>query len=380
MNNLYRLLCLLLLLIRMPELSAQTFVDKNRVMEYLQDQQFEEAISYLRPIVDSNDVRQVALLAYTYYQAGKIPDAAGQYKKALGLDSNYLMAHQYLASISTQQDQPVTALEHYKKVVALRPNSAAAWKQLSFAAFSARESDSGFIWLQQAYALNPADVRVVARLAEEWLERKRFGAADTLVNKFLSVDSSSALVLMTAARTSYLLKDYQRTLTLGNKLQTLNISSANTFIYITAAAYNLKKYQDCIGVHEYLAARNASSENIMYYAAMAYTQLKKYKESNELLQTCIDMAKSVSLDNYYTGMALNYEALGQYKPAIANLDTAYFLFHQPLKQYSIGRIYDARMKNEALATRYYRRYIDLYKGETTEEKEIYEYLKSRIRK
>jgi len=380
MNNLHRLLCLILLLIPVHELFAQTPVDKNRVMEYLQDQQYEEAISYLLPVIDSKDVRQVALLAYTYYQAGKTADAVSQYNKVLTLDSNHLMAHQYLATINTQQDQPMKAMEHYKKVVALRPNSAAAWKQLSFAAFLAHEEDAGFAWLQKAYDMNQADARVVSRLAEEWLERKRFGAADTLLNTFLATDSSSALVLMTATRTSYLLKDYQRTLILGGKLQTLNVSSANTFIYVAAAAFNLKKYPDCIAVNEYLSARNASSENIMYYAAMAYTQLKKYEESNALLQTCIDMAKSASLDNYYTGMAVNYEALGHYKPAIAYLDTAYFLFHQPLKQYSIGRIYDAHMKNEVLATRYYKRYIDLYKGETTEEKEIYEYLKSRMKK
>jgi tetratricopeptide (TPR) repeat protein len=349
-------------------------------MEYLQDQQFDEAITYLRSSIDTTDARQLALLAYSYYQAGKISDAVGQYEKVLQLDSNHITAHQYLAGIRMQQEQPLTAMSHYLRIVTLRPTSATAWKQLSFAALNARQADSGFAWLNKAYTLNPADPKVVSRLAEEWLERKRFGMADTLLNTFLATDSSSAIVLMTAARTAYLLKDYARTLEFGHKLRQMNIASANTFIYVTAAAFNLKKYEECVVVYEYLNARSASSENITYYAAMAYTQLKKYKESNELLLTCIDMAKSASLDNYYTGMSVNYEALGQYKPAIANLDTAYYLFHQPLKQYSIGRIYDAHLKNEAMATRYYKRYIDLYKGNTAEEKEIYNYLKSRIQK
>ncbi|PSL32047.1 tetratricopeptide repeat protein [Chitinophaga ginsengisoli] len=380
MNNLNRILCLLFLLCSATRIVAQSTVNRNRVMEYLQDQQYDEAIAYLRPTVDTTDARQVALLAYTYYQAGKIPETVNYYEKVLRLDSSHLTAHQCLAAISLQQDRPLTAMEHYKKVVALRPQSAVAWKQLSFTALAALQQDSGFVWLNKAYTLNPYDPRVVSRLAEEWIERKRFGAADTLINTFLATDSSSAIVLMTGARISYLMKDYQRTLTIGQKLKQLNILSSNTFIYVSAAAFNLKKYDDCIAVHEYLNARNASVENIIYYAAMACTQLKRYQDSNELLQTCITMARSASLENYYTGMSVNYEALGQYKPAIANLDTAYYLFHQPLKQYSIGRIYDAHLKNDAMATRYYKRYIQLYKGETQEEKEIYNYLKTRVQK
>jgi tetratricopeptide (TPR) repeat protein len=380
MNNLHRILCLLFLSCSVNMVAAQSSVNRDRVMEYLQDQQYDEAIAYLRPAVDSNDARQQALLAYTYYQAGKIPEAVTVYQKVLQLDSNHLTAHQSLATINMQQDHPLTAVEHYKKVVMLRPQSAIAWKQLSLAAFNAMQQDSGFAWLNKAYTLNPYDPKVVSRLAEEWIEKKRFGMADTLINTFLAKDSSSAIVLMTGTRTSYLLKDYNRTLISGEKLKQLNIASPNTFIYVAAAAFNLKKYKDCIAVYDYLNARNAGSENIIYYAAMAYTQLKEYTKSNELLQICINMAKSVSLDNYYTGMSVNYEALGLYKPAVASLDTAYYMFHQPLKQYSIGRIYDAHLKNEAMATRYYKRYIQLYKGETAEEKEIYNYLKTRIQK
>ncbi|PWV48915.1 tetratricopeptide repeat protein [Chitinophaga sp. S165] len=380
MNYLYRMLCLLFMLSCATLAAAQTAVNKSRVMEYMQDQQYDEAIAYLRPAIDSNDAQQVALLAYACYQAGKLPEAVTSYERVLQLDSNHLTAHQYLALINMQQDRPLMAVEHYKRVTMLRPQSAVAWKQLGLAAFTAMQQDSGFAWLNRSYTLNAFDAKVVSRLAEEWIERKRSGMADTLINTFLAKDSSSAVILMTGARTAYLLTDYARTLTFGEKLKQLNIASPNTFIYVSAAAYNLKKYQDCISVYEYLTARNAGSENIIYYAAMAYTQLKKHKESNELLLTCINMAKSASLDNYYTGMSVNYEALGQYKPAIATLDTAYYMFHQPLKQYSIGRIYDARLKNEAMATRYYKRYIQLYKGETAEEKEIYNYLKTRIQK
>lgn len=353
--------------------------DKNRVMEYLQEQRYEDAISYLKPVINDADTKDLSLLAYTYYQAGKIPEATETYNKVLLLDSNYVVAHQYLASIKYQQEQPLNALIHYKRIVQLQPQNATAWKQLSFAGFAGFLNDSAFVWLEKAYVLKPTDPKVVARLAEEWIEKKRFNTADSLISIFLTNDSSSAAVLMTGTRTSYLQKDYTRTLTFGHKLMEQHLVSPNTFLYVTAAGYNLKKYEECEQVYEYLRERNATSENIIYYAAMAKTQLKKYEESNELLRLCINMALSKNLDNYFSGMSANYEASGKYKPAIASLDTAYYLFHQPLREYSIGRIYDTHLKNEAAAQRYYKKYLQLYKPTSTEEeKAIYRYLKTRV--
>jgi tetratricopeptide (TPR) repeat protein len=356
-------------------------IDRNRVMEYLQDQRYEEAIAYLKPGVNTNNPKELALLAYTYYQAGKIPEAADNYGKVLLLDSNYIPAHQYLATIQMQEDLPLAAMAHYKRIVALQPQNATAWKQLSFAAFAGQEDDSAFVWLCNAYELKPSDPRVVSRLAEEWLDKKRYNTADSIINRYLATDSANPYVLMVGTKTSFLKKEYPRTFTFGQKLMAQNSVSANTFLYVIAACYNMKKYEDCAGVYDYLDARHVTSENIIYYTAMAKTQLKQYEESNTLLKLCINMGLSASLDNYYSGMSANYEAIGKYKPAIASLDTAYYLFHQPLRQYSIGRIYESHLDNEAVAMRYYKKYLQLYKpAATDEEKGIYKYLRSRVEK
>src|SRR4051812_23646423 len=118
--------------------NAQT-IDKNRVMEYLQDQRYDDAIAYLKPGINNTNPKELALLAYTYYQAGKIPEAADNYIKVLQLDSNYIPAHQYLAAIQMQESLPLAAMVHYKRIAALQPQNPAAWKQLSLAAFSAQE-------------------------------------------------------------------------------------------------------------------------------------------------------------------------------------------------------------------------------------------------
>ncbi len=354
-------------------------IDRNKVMEYLQDQQYEEAIAYLQPAVNSQSPREMALLAYTYYQSGKLADAAATYEKVLQLDSNHIPALQYLASIRSQQEQFPLALTLYQRITRLRPNSAPAWKQLSFTAFLAQQPDSGFTWLCKAYLLNPADPKVVSRLAEEWIDKKAYPQADSIVKAFLIRDSTQSTVLMTAAKTAYLVKDYRRTVSIGEKLQGLNIVSPNTFIYVIAASYNLKKYTDCIRIYDYMLSGNAASENITYYAALAHTALRQYSESNELLQRCITMAKSSSLENYYNSTSVNYEGMRQYKPALAALDTSWYLSHKPLRQYSMGRIYETGLKNDAAAMKYYKRYLQLYKPGSTDEDEIYRYLRDRVK-
>ncbi|NSL86370.1 hypothetical protein ECE50_005995 [Chitinophaga sp. Mgbs1] len=360
--------------------NGQSSADSKKVMEYLQEQQYEEAISYLRTSVNVSDARQLALLAYTYMQAGKISEAADTYTGVLTLDSNYIPALQYLGHIRLQQELYTTATVLYKRLVQLRPQHAYSWKQLSFAALAAQQTDSGFIWLQTAWRLNPADAKVTARLAEEWLDRKQYDKADSLVSAFIVRDSMQTNVLMTAVKTSFFKKNYDRTTALGKQLQRMQVISPNTFAYVTTASYILKQYEDCIALYDYLKANNAASEHITYYAALGAAALQRYTQSNELLHLCIGMARSATLESYYNSAAANYESLKQYKTAIAYLDTSYYLSRRPLRQYSIGRIQETAFSNEAAAMKYYRRYMQLYKPGTTEENEIYRYLRSRLTK
>ncbi|SKA47823.1 Tfp pilus assembly protein PilF [Chitinophaga eiseniae] len=355
-------------------------IDRNRVMEYLQDQQYEEAITYLRPKVNPREPREMALLGYTCYQGGKMADAADIYEKVLILDSTLIPALQNLATIRSQQERYGEAVHLYQRIVQLKPASAAAWKQLGFAAFIAQMPDSGFVWLQQAYQLNPADARVAARTAEEWMERKAYPRADSITRVFLERDSTASAVLTTAAKTTYMVKNYQRTAGIGEQLQRLNVVSPNTFVYVIAANYALKKYQACIDTYQYLLDRNAASESVTYYTALAHTALRQYQESNMLLLRCIGFAKSSSLESYYSSMAANYESLRQFKPALANLDTSWYLSHKPLRQYSMGRIYETGLHNGNTAMKYYKRFLQLYKpGSSPEETEIHQYLQSRMK-
>lgn len=367
------LLCLLLAL---PTF-AQQKIDKTAVMELLQNQQYQEALNYIKPRIDTGKIQDISLYAYTSFLAGHLKEAIEGYEKILSIDSNHITAHQYLASI--YQDKPVYALPHYQRLAQLQPNNANALRQLAFCLFANKQPDTAFSFLEKAYLLNSADPKTAARLAEELADKKNYQRADSILCAFMEKDTTQTIVTMTAIRVAYWLKDYNRCATLGDQLIREGYCSPNTFSYVISAWYNLKQYDDCLRIYDYLNSNNSASEGIIYYAALANTELKNYAESNTLLQTCIDLAMSKSLDDYYAGKSVNYEGLKQYKAAIAALDTAWYLFRQPLRQYSIGRIYDVQLKNKPAAIRYYKRYLQT-PSTGPQEKMIRKYLESYIGK
>lgn len=352
-------------------------IDKALVVSWFQDQQYEQAVTYLKSRVNSGSTSHLALLGYACYQWGKWPETIEAYQKILQLDSQHISAHQYLAAIYMQQENPVQAIPQYQKLINLRPQQALYYKQLSFAYFAARASDSGFAYLQKAYSLNPSDPKVVARLAEEWMDQQRYAAADSVLQPYLAADSLQSSVIIPAIKNAFCQKDYTRAIALGQRLLRLKVISATACTYVAAACYYNKQYQECIYVNNFLTIQKLNTEATMYYAAMAYTALKDYAHSNELLQLCINLAKSKSLDDYYNAMGANYESMGVYKQATACLDTAYYLFHSPLRQYSIARIYDQHLQDPAAAKRYYRRYLLLTRSKE-EDPAVFKYVQRRL--
>lgn len=356
---------------------AADSIDKAQVVNWLQDQQYQQAAEYLKSRITPGNTSQLALLGYAYYQWGKWPETISTYQQILRLDSQHVSAHQYLASIYMQQENPAEAIPHYHKLISLRPQQALYYKQLSFAYFANHAADTGFIYLQKAYALNPLDSKVAARMAEEWMDLKRYDAADSVLQAYLATDSLQSVVIIPAIKNAFYRKNYAEAIALGKRLIRIKVISVTAYTYVAASCYYAKEYQECIYVNDFLTLQKLNTETTMYYAAMASAELKDYSRSNELLQLCIDLSKSKSLDDYYTAMGTNYEHLGAYRKAAACLDTAYYLFQSPLRQYSIARIYDQHLQNPVAAKQHYRRYLTLARSKE-EDPAISKYVQQRL--
>jgi len=97
--------------------------------------------------------------------------------------------------------------------------------------------------------------------------------------------------------------------------------------------------------------------------------------SNELLAICLDKAISHTAEWYYNDLGSNYEELKDFKTAVANYDTAYYLFKEPLMLYNCGRIAETQLKNKAMARKYYTLYLRTAHPLSAEEKKAYNYVR-----
>ncbi|WP_295126634.1 hypothetical protein [uncultured Chitinophaga sp.] len=357
----------------------QDSLNQSVVMEYMQNQQYDLAATYLKDRIDTENPKQLSTLGYFYFMSSQLPAAESIYEKVLGLDSGNLQAHFYLGNIWMQKDQPEVAIPHYFKLIALQPQSALYHKLLSTACAEAQKPDSAFSFLKEAARLNPKDGKTIGNLGNSFVERKMFVQADSVLNAYLAIDSSQFTVVAAAVKSAYFQKQYKRVGLFGEYLMQTHIVSPTVFTYVIAASYYDRQYEQCSKVYGYMALMNQTPEAVIYYAALAKSALKQYEESTQLLQQCVSLAKSKNLGDYYAGIADNYEQLKQYKTAINHLDTAYYLFKNPIHQYSIGRIYDQHLNNVLAAKKYYHQYFVRAKPEDAQDSAIHRFVRDRMK-
>lgn len=363
------------------ENQLQDQFDKSLVMDYIQEQQFDKIIRYLEETVKPQHTNGLSLLANAYYQAGQPAQAESNYKRVLELDSNHIAANQHLGILARNQKNHAQSVVYFERLLKLRPNNAAYFKQLGNACANVvGMQDTAFYYMKQAYTLNPKDVGVVTFLGAEYLDRKDFSMADSVLKIYYAADSSQLTVSTLLIRSAYLQKNFRNVTVYGEHLLSRRMADPTACAFLAVSHYALKQYDSCIRVHdEMMAIIRAAPETVKYYAALSYSEKRQFDSSNALLQECIDMAKSQTLDSYYTAMAGNYEQMKQYRTAIKHYDTAYYLFHDPMRQYGIARIYDQYMQDPVRAKRFYQQFVKDAKPESKDEVNIHNYAKERLK-
>lgn len=370
--------CVISLCMALTVMAQPSAFDKNKVQNLFEEQQYEEAISYLQPVIsgDSANAQALRLLSYAYYMNEDMIRAQQCYWKLFELDSNNITANHYLATIYYNRD-PDIAMNFLGRLIRLQPDKAQYYRGLGELLSRAKMKDSALLYLNQAYALAPGDYKNLVSLAETLVDIKNYAKADSLLEVGLARDSLNISVLKSRVRSAYEAKDYKSIPVPGERLIRLQEVSLNTLTKVVLGYYNLQRYEDCIRVCEYMFSMELNVEAVYYYEAKALAKLKEYKKSNEMLEICLGKAISKNAEMYYFDLGQNHEATRQFKKAVAAYDTAFYLFKAPLALYNCGRIYEAELKNETLARQYYTRYLALARPEAPDEKKAYAYVKER---
>jgi tetratricopeptide (TPR) repeat protein len=373
---------LVIILLCQTSLSAQPpRVDKNIVMEYFQDMQYEEAINYLLVAekMDSLNLQVLGYLGYAYHMNDDLPNAGKYYQKMLNVDSTNVPANQYFSSIYSNSDPEMARIYTYR-LIKSNPQKAMYYRKMGDLFRRKNQKDSAFVYYERAFQLSPNDSRNGAALADLLIDQKNYLRADSIIDEGIAKDSLNIPYLKLRIRSSYDAKAYTQVLIPGERLMRLGDGSSTTLTQVALACYTMKLYKECLGVCDYMVAKQIASESVFYYAAKAHAKLREFEESNELLKICMEMAISKTAEYYFHALGENYEEMKQYKKAIAHYDTAYYLFKDPLMLYNCGRVLDSDLKDPRAAKKYYTKYLALAKPQSAEEKKAYDYIKRKYLK
>lgn len=366
----------------MPSLKAQQVsVDKNKVLDFFQNQQFDEAISYLATGLssDSGNLQRLGFLGYAYYMSEDYITAEKFYRKMFVIDTTNITANQYLFNIN-ENEHPGIAQQFGFRLISLQPGKAMYYRLMADLLRRKNEKDSALLYYNQAYQINSGDYRNAIGLADMLIEKKQFRRADSILETGLGKDSLSIPYLKLCVKSAYEANDYPRALIPGEKLLHLQDVSLRPMTQLSLSYYNLKRYQDCIRVCELMKSNDINSEAVNYYEAMSYAKLKDFARSNELLEACLNMTRSETAEMYYYALGQNHEAIRKYKKAVSYYDTAFYLFKNPVMNYNAGIIWETQLKNPKTADQYFIKYLANAKPKDASEIKAYEYIKSRWKK
>ena len=258
------------------QLTAKTSLyDRVAVLNYIQNQDYEDAIAYLAPILQSDSGNSAVLgyAGYAYFMNEDYRSAGACYRRLLGIDSNNIPALHYLLLMDIN-DHPVEAKEYAGRLVLLQKDRA-PWSRMMGELFArTNQRDSALVYYNRAYTLAPNDIRTIAGLADLLMGNKDFAQVDTMLDAAEQQDSLNPTLLKLQVRAAYLSQRYERAMEPGERLVRSDEPATQALTWLALSYYDLKQYPDCIRVCEHMLDLGLTQEAVYYYDSRAWTKLR----------------------------------------------------------------------------------------------------------
>jgi tetratricopeptide (TPR) repeat protein len=333
--------------------------DDALLLEYYQNQRFDEAVTYLKKIYPEpvTDVKILSGLAYATQMAGKLPEADSYYQRIYATDTTNTAILFNLGAVNARRGNNVKAIGYYKKILLKDSSNFNVYNQVAVLSRGAGDIKNAIYYFEKANKINPADPDVAYDLSLFYINQKLFKKADTIITVALKADTANLILLLGKAQINYRLNRYPETVTACNQLLQSGNQTGEVINMLGNSYYNLKKYNDCIVTLKILEQNNTASETSYYYTAMSYKALGERDMAVKYFEKAIKEAVSANVNSYYAEMADSYDQLHQLKNAIKAYQKSLLYGVMPLTYYALANLYDTELKNKLLAKRYYKKYI-----------------------
>ncbi|OAQ42192.1 hypothetical protein A5893_03500 [Pedobacter psychrophilus] len=360
---------------------AKAQIDDAKLLDFIETQRYAELANYIESIYPNGneDSKMVSRLAYAYYMSGNLLKAENNYLKLLQKDSLSFSTLNSLANIANKRGNYPHMVNYYQKILNIDSANFYIIKQTAFAYQQMDNEDKEFEYLKKASRINSTDPEVAYDFSRRLMYMIKLKEADSVLNMALAADSSNMLLLKGSLSINYSSDNFNEAVRRGETLMNLGDSSNETKNKLAQSYYYTNQFQKCISLMEQIIKSDAANETTFYFIGLSYRRLKNLDKSNESLNAAIEAGISNNLGIYYQELGKNREELNQFSSSIYNYKKA-LEFNNKLNivNYSIARIYDAKLKKTKTALGFYKQYVKNADKKSKYDRPFIEYSTSRI--
>lgn len=331
--------------------------DLKEANEFIENFQFEKALSILRQLPDTSDIRVPLQKGYCFSRLGNYNDAIENYKQALAIDSLSKVALNQLGQVYSKVSRFDDAEVCYKKLIDIDSLNSFYFKQYAaLASTTNRDSIAGLLY-KKALQLNPRDVESTISWGNILLTDERYFTIDSLVLNALTNDSLQPSILLLKAKSQMAQHQYKATVATVTKILERNDAQAIHARLLGISYFQLKVYDKTVEWMNFLLLSGVKSEWVFYYLGASYQELGDMPKSIENMNKAIESGISDNIEIYYSQLAKSYEDAKDYKNAIRYYQAAYEKSKTKILLYHLARNYDVYFKDKSAAIGYYKRYL-----------------------
>ncbi len=369
---------LFLILLLMTSASYFAFaqqLDKEKLLEFYQNQQYSEAAAYLTSVYPTTmqDVKVLTQISYCYMMAGNLVAAEKTYLQINSLTPNQLPILFNLSNINAKRGNTKNSVFYLQNVIAIDSNNFNALKQL------ANYTDTlsrKIIFLKKANKLNAYEADVAYDLALAHTKRQEHQQAYGVLTIAIAADTSNLILQEALLPVANQLGKYNEVVAIGEML--LNNSKDATVMRNVAKAYFfLKNYQKAINLYKQLEGMDMQNEGSLYYTSLCYLALKNYGMASAYAKKTITEGISPNTAAYYNLLANVYEEQQQYNSAVTAYQKGLTYGSSKNTYYRLGLLYDLKLKQVKTAQKYYRIYLKSKDLDATDQPQI-DYVKGKL--
>ena len=360
-------------------------VDDAKLLDLIESQRYQDVATYLERIYPngSNEPKIISRLAYAYYMSGDLVKAENNYLALLKIDSTKIATINSLAGIANKRGNYPQMINYYDKLLKLDSSNFFILKQTAFAYQQLDNETLSFNFFEKANKVNATDAEIAYELSKIYMSNLLFEKALNVLTPALKQDSSNLLLQRASLRLNGFLKNFKEMVKIGETLIKLGDTSNETYNQLAQAYYYTNDYKNCLSYNQKIIDAEAETETTFYFIGLSYRKLIDLKKSNEFLNRAIAKGISDNICIYYQELGANREASNQFTTSIYNykkaLEFADEIEKVNMVNYSIARIYDAKLKQPKTAVKYYQQYIKDANPKKKSEIPYIDYSKARVK-